>query len=652
MLPKIKTVQDFQKLLLKVFALLLMFFFSLVAFSQTALPVSRTTWSTGTPLGWTDSGTGVYTTLFACTTNDMGQLNSTGDFYQVFFSGIPNQLSFKLKSATMDVGSSCLVEQSPDGLAWATLGTYGSGSTPFTDCDDINLVLTSTTRYVRWTYTKSAGNCGLDDVNISELIVCSPALEPTVNSTVITFSNIGCFSMDLNWTSGNGANRIVVASISPISGTPADQTNYIANTVFGSGSAIAAGEFVVFNGSGNTTTVSGLSTNTTYYFAIFEYNGTSTNCDENYLTTGVLTGSQLTATCACPEITGVLVDACGGAVEGINEFFTFTNGDDSLYIDSLTANFPNGGAFCSSGCGTQTWTTNPDYIDSLNAWASCPGLFVEADPIPAGANIVVFTGANPTFQFDFSGLCGTGPYYAVFANNTNTLGRFANYNATCSIRTLSVDFGRDCIDTVSYDRCLLSSTDGAYVAFDAEGNPTYENDGCTPTALLPITLVSFTGKELTPTSNFLKWTTSSEINNDYFTIERSVDALNFEPISTIKGAGNSNITLFYDFIDHQPQKGNNYYRLKQTDFNGDFSYSEIIVIKNEEKNIAVFYYNNLLKVSTKESVQLQILDITGRMVFENKSNNETVDLSFLSQGIYIYRIAYQNTVLSDKLVVQ
>ncbi len=175
---------------------------------------------------------------------------------------------------------------------------------------------------------------------------------------------------------------------------------------------------------------------------------------------------------------------------------------------------------------------------------------------------------------------------------------------------------------------------------------------CNCSQILPITLVSFFGEVFNKTTNVLKWVTSAEINNDYFTIERSVDALNFEPISTIKGAGNSNITLFYDFIDHQPQKGNNYYRLKQTDFNGDFSYSEIIVIKNEEKNIAVFYYNNLLKVSTKESVQLQILDITGRMVFENKSNNETVDLSFLSQGIYIYRIAYQNTVLSDKLVVQ
>lgn len=140
----------------KIIILIIILLTVLIGFSQTALPVSRTTWSAGVPLGWTDSGTGVYTSSFACTTTDMGQLNSTGDFYQVFFSGTPNLLTFKLKSASMDAASFCLVEESPDGLVWNTLGTYGPGNTIITDCDDINLALTPTTRYVRWTYTKSA----------------------------------------------------------------------------------------------------------------------------------------------------------------------------------------------------------------------------------------------------------------------------------------------------------------------------------------------------------------------------------------------------------------------------------------------------------------------------------------------------------------
>ncbi|HEY9082901.1 MAG TPA: T9SS type A sorting domain-containing protein [Vicingaceae bacterium] len=639
----------------KIIILIIILLTALIGFSQTALPVSRTTWSAGAPLGWTDSGTGTYTSSFACTTTDMGQLNSSGDFYQVFFSGTPNLLTFKLKSASMDAASFCLVEESPDGLVWSTLGTYGPGNTTFTDCDDISLALTSTTRYVRWTYTKSAGNCGLDDVNITELITCSPSSEPTVNSSAINFSNIGCYAMDLNWTSGNGANRIVVASISPISGTPTDQTNYIANAVFGSGSTIASGEFVVYNGSGNTVTITGLSTNTTYYFAIFEYNGTNSNCDENYLTMSFLTGNQLTATCTCSEITGILVDACGGTIEGINEFFTFTNGDDALYMDSLTVNFPNGGAFCNSGCGTQTWTTNPNYVDSLNSWANCPGLFVEADPIPSGADVVVFTGANPTFNFDFSGLCGTGPYYAVFANNTNTSGRFANYNATCSIRYLSVDFGSDCIDTVGYDRCLLSSTDGAYVAFDAEGNPTYENDGCTPTALLPIELVEFSGEIYDDNSNMLKWVTLTEINNDYFTLERSADAINFETIAIVTGSGNSSIILNYNFIDVFPKEqiSTYYYRLKQTDFDGKSEYFNMVAISRKKDNqLSVFAYDNQLTIQSEESYILQLLDLTGRVVYNSESQKNNIDLSFLSKGIYIYRIEFSNIILSDKIIVQ
>ena len=628
---------------------------SIIGFSQTALPVSRTTWSAGTPLGWTDSGTGSYTSSFACTTTDMGQLNSTGDFYQVFFSGTPNLLTFKLKSASMDAASFCLVEESPDGLVWNTLGTYGPGNTTFTDCDDINLGLTSTTRYVRWTYTKSAGNCGLDDVNITVAVACSPSSEPTVNSNTITFSNIACYAMDLNWTSGNGANRIVVASTSPITGTPVDQTNYIANSMFGSGSTIAAGEFVVYNGSGNTSTVSGLSTNTTYYFAIFEYNGTSSNCDENYLITGVLTGSQLTATCTCPEITGILVDACGGTIEGINEFFTFENGGSNLYLDSLTATFPNGGSYCNSGCGTQTWTTNPTFVAQLNTTANCPGLFVEADPIPANAEVIVFTGASPSYNFDFTNLCGTGPYYAVFANNTSTSGRFANYNATCSIRTLSVDFGSDCIDAVSYDRCLLSNNDGDYVTFDGIGNPTYQSDGCTPQAILPIELLNFSGEIYDDNSNVLRWSTLTEINNDYFTLERSADAINFETISIISGSGNSSNIMNYNFIDILPkeQTPTYYYRLKQTDFNGNSEYFDIVAISRKKDNVvSAFIYNNQLTIQSEEPYVIQLLDLTGRVVYNSELHENNIDLSFLSKGIYIYRIELPTTILSDKIVVQ
>jgi len=478
---------------------------------------------------------------------------------------------------------------------------------------------------------------------------CVISSEPTLNSNSLSFSNIGCISMDLSWNSGNGSNRIVVASISPIIGTPSDQTLYTANSAFGLGNTISAGEFVVYNGSGNSFTVTGLSTSTRYYFAIFEYNGATPNCEENYLTTGFLTGYDTTVFCSCPEITGILVDACGGTIEGINEFFTFQNGNSSLPIDSLTATFPSGGSYCNSGCGAQNWTTNPTYVTQLNTTAGCPVLFKEADPIPANAEVIVFTGASPTYNFDFSGLCSTGPYYAIFANNSITTGRFANYNSVCTNRTLSVDFGSSCSDDATYSRCLLSNTDGDYVSFDASGTPTYQNDGCTPSAILPIELLNFKGIT-NNNSNILFWFTSTEINNDYFTVEKSMDAIYFIEIGTIQGAGNSNSVLEYQFIDDNLTEPVNYYRLKQTDFDGKYTYSNVIVLSNQSSsNIYFNNTSNLLEIGKIEG-NVKIYNLQGQelMTFLT-NNNKPINLS---KGMYLITIDTDSQIITKKIIVQ
>ena len=94
---------------------------------------------------------------------------------------------------------------------------------------------------------------------------------------------------------------------------------------------------------------------------------------------------------------------------------------------------------------------------------------------------------------------------------------------------------------------------------------------------LPVELVSFTGKKNNNEVD-LKWITASELNNDYFTLERSKDGKAFSSIGTKKGAGNSNTPIEYTFVDTDPFKEINYYRLKQTDFNGTYKYSDIIAV--------------------------------------------------------------------------
>lgn len=130
---------------------------------QATLPLSRTSWGS-TPTGWTDSGTGSYSSSFACSGNDMGQLNSSGDYYQVYFSSSPDQLNYYLK-VTGTTSSSCMVQQSSDGATWTTIVNHTSLPT---SCTQYNYSLSSTTRYVRWTYTKVSENLGIDDVTISQ----------------------------------------------------------------------------------------------------------------------------------------------------------------------------------------------------------------------------------------------------------------------------------------------------------------------------------------------------------------------------------------------------------------------------------------------------------------------------------------------------
>jgi hypothetical protein len=96
---------------------------------------------------------------------------------------------------------------------------------------------------------------------------------------------------------------------------------------------------------------------------------------------------------------------------------------------------------------------------------------------------------------------------------------------------------------------------------------------------LPIELLYFSGMEYGRVNN-LYWSTASEDNNDYFNIEKTRDGKIWNSISNIKGAGNSSTQLYYSFVDEDVENIINYYRLKQTDYDGKFKYSDIISIDN------------------------------------------------------------------------
>ncbi len=99
-------------------------------------------------------------------------------------------------------------------------------------------------------------------------------------------------------------------------------------------------------------------------------------------------------------------------------------------------------------------------------------------------------------------------------------------------------------------------------------------------ASLPITLASFSGSSDKEKVQ-LKWATSAEINNDHFEVERSASGDAFQTVTVVQGAGTSNIIHQYSVDDYSPVAGTNYYRIKQVDFDGKYTYSEMISVVNE-----------------------------------------------------------------------
>lgn len=113
-------------------------------------------------------------------------------------------------------------------------------------------------------------------------VICSA---PTIQATDVTFSNTTGTATDVNWTSGNGINRIVIAKEgSAVDFVPVDNTTYTANNNFGDGNELGTGNFVVYNGNSNNVNITGLTENTNYFFKIYEYNCEVGN--ELYYTTG------------------------------------------------------------------------------------------------------------------------------------------------------------------------------------------------------------------------------------------------------------------------------------------------------------------------------------------------------------------------------
>jgi len=185
---------------------------------------------------------------------------------------------------------------------------------------------------------------------------------------------------------------------------------------------------------------------------------------------------------------------------------------------------------------------------------------------------------------------------------------------------------------------------------------------------LPIKLVQFK-TELKNEKVYVDWVTATETNNDYFTIERSDDAINFTTVEKRRGAGTTTNYRYYSTIDENPSHGLSYYRLKQTDFDGKCSYSCINAVNNNGltetglnvKHISPNPFGSNVEidfsVSKHSDVEITLMSASGKIidrakveVSEGKNKYRLYENVELAPGTYFIIVTQDDKLVARKIM--
>lgn len=177
---------------------------------------------------------------------------------------------------------------------------------------------------------------------------------------------------------------------------------------------------------------------------------------------------------------------------------------------------------------------------------------------------------------------------------------------------------------------------------------------------LPIELIEFTGK-CDAENVVLSWKTASELNNDYFTIEKSNDGENWMDLTKVKGAGNSLRALHYSYTDSEKNNSFNYYRLKQTDYNREFHYSDIIYVEGcIDKKLDLHVYPNpstgnfnLELIGEKEPVlSINVYNALGEKVYQSNKEESSINLNDKPNGVYFIYLNLNSKSFVKQIILQ
>ncbi len=217
--------------------------------------------------------------------------------------------------------------------------------------------------------------------------------------------------------------------------------------------------------------------------------------------------------------------------------------------------------------------------------------------------------------------------------------------------------GNDVTGKLGFEKNNATSDGNAYTASNGDlGSPLLGD--YTP---LPIRLSSFSARKTEDKYVVLHWSTASEENNDFFAIEHSVDGRFFEELDRVLGAGTSSITQHYEFMHRNPVDGNNYYRLRQVDFDGSFTYSDIKVVNlnvSGEIKVKPTLVQQNLEISINEKLinngTVEVVNWLGQVVmieaFPESADKLSLDVNDLEKGHYVLKLNTGNGIKSARFI--
>jgi hypothetical protein len=314
-----------------------------------------------------------------------------------------------------------------------------------------------------------------------------------------------------------------------------------------------------------------------------------------------------------------------------------------------------------------TMWTFQEYCNGNNSWGErVIQLIAPAPPPPASLNPLATVGITASVTVNI--VASSTPNNTGFFDPGPDVGGpgFANHitaSVTGGITVNSITF----IDAthVNIDLNTSAAVPGTYVITitNPDGQITTINITVTGSPL-PVELLSFTAQTIDKTV-LLKWITASENNNYNFIVERSKDAVYFEDIGKVKGAGSTTTATHYIFSDEHPFNGISYYRLKQTDFNGEFVFSNVVSVKFGKETFSLVsayadYENHTVNIFLNENaaeiVTYEFTDVFGKIISKGSQNvvegvnKIVIDGKLLARGIYYVTVANGKSTFSTKIL--